>query len=288
MPEAVGFVGLGTIGRPLVDNLVRAGVPTTVFDLDRAAVDDMVSRGARPAASLAELAGTARIVGVCVPADNHVRAVLAGDDGLLAHLPAGAVVAIHSTVLPETVRWAAGAAAEWGIGVVEAPVTGGAAAAEQGRSTFLLAGAPEHVEAIEPILAACGDVRVHLDELGDASRLKLCINLQTCVTFMGIYEAATLAKQLGLPVDGLKSAMRANGQLGEMSANYFMMQEFSPATLADPALRATLARNAAIVDKDLTLIAALADEIGARVPAARLAGAEVPHFFFLDDPETSP
>jgi 3-hydroxyisobutyrate dehydrogenase len=154
-------------------------VPTTVFDLDRAAVDDMVLRGARPAASLAELAGTARVVGVCVPADNHVRAVLAGDDGLLAHLPAGAVVAIHSTVLPETVRWAADAAAERDIGVVEAPVTGRAAAAEQGRSTFLLAGAPEHVAAIEPILAACGDVRVHLDELGDASRLKLCINLQT-------------------------------------------------------------------------------------------------------------
>jgi len=256
-----------------------------VYDLDRDAVDEVVALGATAAASLADLARRVELVGVCVPADEHVRAVLGGPDGLLAHLSPGAVVAIHSTVLPETIRWAAEQAAARGIGVVEAPVTGGASAASEGRSTFLLAGALEHVHAIEPILAACGGVRVTVgEELGDASRLKLCINLQTCVTFLGVFEAASLAKRLGLPIEGLKTAMRANGQLGEMTESYFLLQEFSPETLADPSVRETVARNAAIVDKDLRLITAIAEEIGMPVPAAELASRSVSGFFFLDEP----
>lgn len=288
MTTRVGFVGLGTIGRPLVDHLLAAGVPTVVHDLDGDAVAQVVVQGAAAAGSLAELASGVDVVGVCVPADEHVRAVLDGPDGLLANLRPGAVVAIHSTVLPDTVRWAAGLAAGLGIGVVEAPVTGGAAAASEGRSTFLLAGAPEHIEAIEPILAACGDVRVHAGELGDASRLKLCINLQTCVTFLGVHEAATLAKQLGLPIEGLAAAMRANGQLGEMTANYFSLHTFPDDAFADPGLRATLERNAAIVAKDLRLVAELAGSVGAPVPAARLAAEEVRRFFLLDQPTGEP
>lgn len=285
MTEPIGFVGLGTIGRPLVEHILKAELAVVVHDLDGGAVADVAALGARAAGSLAEVAATCRVVGICVPADEHVRTVLDGSDGLLAHLGAGAVVALHSTVLPETVRWAADAAAARGVGIVEAPVTGGAAAASEGRSTFLLAGAAEHMEAIEPILAACGDVRVVAGELGDASRLKLCLNLQTAVTFMGIDEAARLAGRLGLPLDGLKAAMRANGQLGEMSANYFTMQEFDAATLDDAGIRATLERNAAIVAKDLDLIDAVATEVGAEVPAARLAGQRVDRFFKLDRDE---
>ena len=282
MGESIGFVGLGTIGAPLVENLLRAGLDVFVHDLDADAVRAAADLGAHPVDSLAELGASARIVGVCVPADAHVRAVLDGPDGLLAHLPAGAVVSIHSTVLPETIRWAAGEAAARGVGVVEAPVTGGAAAAAVGRSTFLLAGAPEHVEAIEPILAACGEVRVPAGALGDASLLKLCVNLQTCVTFLGVLEAASLARQLGLPIEGLKAAMEANGQLGGMVGSYFLLQEMSPEVRSSPGVRETLERNAAIVDKDLRLIAQVCDSHGISLPAARLAGASVADIFFLD------
>lgn len=285
MARTIGFVGLGTIGRPLVDNLLASGERTVVYDLDADAVVAVVAQGAHAAGSLAELAASSSLVGVCVPADEHVRAVLDGPEGLFAHLGRGSVVAIHSTVLPETVQWAAAEGRARGIGVVEAPVTGGAAAASAGRSTFLLAGEPEHVEAIEPILAACGEARVAAGQLGDANRLKLCINLQTCVTFLGVYEAASLAKRLGVPLAGLKAAMRANGQLGEMTGSYFVMQELPPDAFADPGLRATLERNAAIVAKDLGLIAEVARDVGIDLPAARLAAEEVSTFFFLDQVE---
>jgi 3-hydroxyisobutyrate dehydrogenase-like beta-hydroxyacid dehydrogenase len=281
MPNAVGFVGLGSIGLPLVDSMVRAGLAPMVFDLDPAPVARVVASGGRAATSLPALAEQADVVGICVPADEHVRAVLDGRDGLLAHLRPGSVVAIHSTVLPETIRWAAASASTVSVGVVEAPITGGPVAAAEGRATFLLAGEPEHIEAIEPILAACGRVRVMAGALGNANLLKLCINLQSYVTLLGVFEAASMAKRLGVPIDGLKTAMQANGQLGEITANYFTLHELTHEAFADDGLRDLLSRNAAIVAKDLRLIASVADGVGHPVPAARLAGERVSDVYFL-------
>ena len=125
------------------------------------------------------------VVGICVPADAHVRAVLEGPEGLLANLTAGAVVAIHSTVLPETVAGPPAEAAPYGVRVVEACLTGGHFAATEGRTTFLLGGAPEDIAALEPILSACGETLVEAGPLGNANLLKLCLNLQTYVRTWG-------------------------------------------------------------------------------------------------------
>ncbi len=209
--------------------------------------------------------------------------MLDGPDGLLAHLPAGALVAIHSTVLPETTTWAAEAAAASGIHVVEAAVTGGAAMAAEGRSTFLLGGDAEDFAPLEPVLAACGEVRIHAGPLGQASRLKLCINLQTYATFMGVSEAATLAQHFGLSLDGLRAAMRANGQLGDMTKNYMTLFDFTPEALADEGTRKFLEGYAAIIEKDLDLITRLAADAGVPVPTAELAGRVARRVYRLED-----
>lgn len=279
----IGFVGLGSIGRPMVENMLRAGVAVTVHDLDRSVVEELVAQGASAATSLEELASDVQVVGVCVPADAHVRAVLDGPDGLLAHVPEGTLVAIHSTVLPETVRWAQREARARGVRIVEAPVTGGFMAAAEGRSTFLLGGDPADIGDLEPVLAACGDARIHAGELGQASRLKLCVNLQSYVTFLGVCEAATLARRLELPLDALKAAMRANGQLGELVDTYLLLHEFTPETLADPNTQSTLEGYAAIIEKDLDLISQLAGDAGIAVPGAELAGKLARRVYFLED-----
>ncbi len=283
-PEPVGFVGLGSIGRPMVESLLRAGIPAVVNDLDPAAVDAVVAQGATAAATLAELAAAADVVGVCVPADEHVRTVLDGPDGLLAHLRAGAVVAIHSTVLPETVLWARDAAAPGGVAVVEAAVTGGFLAAAEGRSTFLLGGEPADLERIGPLVEACGAATVHAGDLGSASRLKLCVNLQTYATFSGVFEAATLVRRLGLPLDALKDVMRANGQLSEAVDAYLLLHQLDDATLADPSMQDRLEGFAAIIGKDLHLIQQLADQAGVDVPVAELAGRQARRTYFLEVP----
>ncbi len=280
----IGFVGLGAIGAPLVETMLRSGLAVVVHDLDPDAVAAVVAKGAEAATSLADLATRCSLVGVCVPADAHVRAVLDGPDGLITHLPAGAVIAIHSTVLPETIVWAASAAAGRDIAVVEAAVTGGAAMAAEGRSTFLLGGEADDLVALEPILAACGDVRIHAGPLGQASRLKLCINLQTYATFLGVHEAATLARRVGLSIADLKTAMAANGQLGEMTRNYMMLLDFSDEQLADPGTRRFLEGYARIIEKDLDLMLRLAAEADVDVPTAALAGQLARRVYRLEEP----
>ena len=280
--EPIGFVGLGAIGTPLVESMLRADTTVVVNDLDPAAVAKVVEQGAEAAATLAGLAARAGLIGICVPADEHVRAVLDGPDGLLAHLKAGAVVAIHSTVLPETVIWAHAEAQRYGVAVVEAAVTGGAAAAAAGRSTFLLGGDRAAIDRLAPLLDACGEVRIDAGALGQASRLKLCINLQSYATFMGVFEAATLARRHGLSLDALKTAIRANGQLGPMVESYLMLHDFSPEDLASPALQAMLAGYAAIIEKDLDLILALAADADVAVPAAAAARGVARRVYFLE------
>lgn len=275
---AMGFVGLGSIGRPMVESLLRAGVPTVVNDLNRAVVDEVVALGAVAAATLAELAAATTVVGVCVPADAHVRSVLDGPNGLFAHLAEGSTVAIHSTVRPETIRWAADAGRAHGVTVVEAALTGGFMAAAEGRSTVLLGGDPADMAPLEPLLQACAAARIHAGELGSASRLKLCLNLQTYVSFLGVFEAARLAEELGLGLEPLKAAMRANGQLNEMVDGYLILHHLGADDLAG--MQDALAGYAAIIEKDLGLIAELAEAAGVDIPAAELARSRAGAVYF--------
>jgi 3-hydroxyisobutyrate dehydrogenase-like beta-hydroxyacid dehydrogenase len=272
------------MGAALVQTMLRAGVEVVVSDLNPDAVARLVEQGARPATSLAELAGRCTVVGVCVPADPHVRAVLDGPDGLLAHLAHGSCIAIHSTVLPETVEWAADAARPGGVAVVEAAVTGGVAMANEGRSTFLLGGDAADFAALGPILDACSEVRIHAGELGQASRLKLCINLQSYVTFTGVYEAGMLARRVGLDLDALKTAMEANGQLGLMTRNYMMLLDFTPEGVEHEGTRRFLQGYVDIADKDLDLIARLGEEAGFPVPTAELVRTLTERIYRLETP----
>ncbi len=274
MTDRIGFVGIGLIGRPLVESMLRAGLRPTVFDLDPEPLKAVADKGAIGAGSLAELARISDIVGICVPADAHVRSVLEGPEGLLANLSARAVVAIHSTVLPETIFWAAEEAAKHDVRVVEACLTGGHFAAKQGRTTFLLGGAREDIAALDPILSACGEALIQAGPLGNANLLKLCLNLQTYVSHLGVAEAVRLAKDLDLPVEGLKAAMRANGQLGEMGESFFGLQELPDDIIDDASILPMRRTSAAIIVKDLELMHQVGAQNGVDLPARDMAAAE--------------
>ena len=232
---------------------------------------------------MAEVARASDVVGVCVPADAHVRTVLGGPDGLLAHLGAGAVVAVHSTVLPETVAWAAGEAADHGVRIVEACLTGGHFAAAEGRTTFLLGGDPGDVAALAPMLSACGQTFVDAGPLGNANLLKLCLNLQTYVSHLGVAEAVRLAGRLELPVGALKEAMRANGQLGEMGEHFFGLWELPDRVIADGEILPMRRTSGAIITKDLELMRLVGEREGVDLPARDLAATEFLRTYRLPD-----
>jgi 3-hydroxyisobutyrate dehydrogenase-like beta-hydroxyacid dehydrogenase len=288
MSTRIGFIGIGLIGRPLVESMLRAGLQPTVFDLDPEPLQAVVAQGAVGAVSVAEVARSSDVVGLCVPADSHVRAVLDGPEGLLAHLGDGAVVAIHSTVLPETVEWAAGVAAKCGVRIVEACLTGGHVAAAEGRTTFLLGGDPADIAALEPVLSACGETLVQAGPLGNANLLKLCLNLQTYVSHLGVAEAVRLAKKLDLPVEGLKDAMRANGQLGQMGEMFFGLQELPDSIIEDHNILPMRRTSGAIIQKDLELMRLVGQQHGIDLPGRDLADAQFFRTYRLPDESDEP
>ena len=283
MSTRIGCIGIGLIGRPLGESMLRAGLEPTVFDLDPEPLRAVVAQGAVGAGSVAEVARSSDVVGVCVPADAHVRAVLDGPEGLLENLAGGAVVAIHSTVLPETVRWAADVAAPHGVRIVEACLTGGHVAAAEGRTTFLLGGDPVDIAALVPVLSACGETLVQAGALGNANLLKLCLNLQTYVSHLGVAEAVRLAKDLDLPVGGLKEAMRANGQLGRMGEMFFGLHELPDSVIEDRNILPMRRTSGAIIQKDLELMRLVGEQHGADLPGRDLAEAQFFRTYLLPD-----
>ncbi len=288
MSTRIGFIGIGLIGRPMVESMLRAGLRPIVFDLDPEPVQAVVDQGAIPARSVAEVARSSDIVGICVPADSHVRAVLGGPDGLLVKLERGAVLAVHSTVLPETITWAAEAASTRGIRIVEACLTGGHMAAAEGRTTFLLGGDPRDIASLEPLLSACGETFVQAGPLGNGNLLKLCLNLQTYVSHLGVAEAIRLAKELDLPVAGLKEAMRANGQIGEMGESFFSLHELPDSVIEDRNILPMRRTSGAIIVKDLELMRQVGEQHGVDLPARDLADTQFYRTYLLPDETAGP
>jgi len=140
MTIRVGYIGLGNMGKAMASNLAPKGFDACVYDLNPIPVEELAAAGATAASSCRAAGEHAEVLSVCVPADAHVGAVLLGDDGALAGMAAGSVIAIHSTVQPETIERMAVAARERGVELIDACVTGGREVAEKGELTLLIGG----------------------------------------------------------------------------------------------------------------------------------------------------
>jgi L-threonate 2-dehydrogenase len=161
----IGFIGLGAMGFGMAASLCRAGFDITGHDVRQEAMDRLVGRGGASARTPAEAARGARLLFVMVVNDAQVEAVLFGDNGAAAALPAGATVVLSSTVPAGFVRELAARLGERGLHLLDAPVSGGAVAAENGELTIMASGAPEAFAAADPALEACART---VYRLGDA------------------------------------------------------------------------------------------------------------------------
>lgn len=271
MSIRTGFIGLGNQGKPIAAHLAPAGFPTIVYDIASEPVAELVEAGAKAAASPREVGADADLVGVCVPEDEHVRAVVFGEDGLLAGLAPGSVILIHSTVLPSTIEEVAEAAAAQGVGVLDACVTGGAAGAES-RTLTLLVGGPEEVfEKASPYFAAVTDVEpIHAGPLGCGAKLKLCINLITYIQWAAAYESANLARATGLPLETLQKAGRSNGQITDMMMAYMSSQDMPEEAIESEGFQTYMQTNTRIAEKDLAWALQLAREAEISLPVGGL------------------
>ena len=163
-----GFIGLGSQGAPMARKIAEAGFPLTLWARRPAALEPFAGTAAKTAGTPAELAAGSDVIGLCVRDDNDVEQVVSGEDGVLAGVAPGAIIAVHATVHPDTVRSLAARAASRGAFVVDAPVSGGQPAAAAGRLLVMTGGEEEHVERARPVFASYGDPVVYLGPLGPA------------------------------------------------------------------------------------------------------------------------
>jgi 3-hydroxyisobutyrate dehydrogenase len=200
----VGFIGLGSQGGPMARRIVDAGFPVTLWARRAATLEPFAGTAAVVAASPADLAAACDLVCVCVVSDADVEEVIAGGQGVLAGLPPGGLIAVHSTVHPRTCVRLADRAATRGARVVDAPVSGGGMAAAQGRLLVMAGGEPDAVEFCRPVFATYADPVVHLGPLGSGQLTKLLNN----VLFTAHLATAVSTLELGqaLGVDAVRLA----------------------------------------------------------------------------------
>lgn len=191
----IGFVGLGKMGAPMARNLVKAGHEVVVFDIVPAAVEELVSAGAKAGFSAASTAQGADFVVTMLPAGDHVRDAWLGQGGLAKAARPGAVLLDCSTIDVATARDVAAAA---GHPFLDAPVSGGVMGAEAGTLTFMVGGDDAALAAARPILEAMGKTIVHCGAAGAGQVAKLCNNMMLAATMTVTAEAFVMAERLGL------------------------------------------------------------------------------------------
>ncbi|MFF0013424.1 NAD(P)-dependent oxidoreductase [Streptomyces sp. NPDC005374] len=194
----VGFIGLGSQGAPMARRIAEEGFPLTLWARRRTSTDAFADTAATVAATPADLGAASDLVCLCVVADADVEDVLLRPDGVLTGMAPGGVIAIHSTVHPDTCRRVADEAAKREIAVVDAPVSGGGGAAGQRRLLVMAGGRESDVARCRPVFGAFADPVIHLGPLGSGQLAKLLNNFVFTAQVGLALDTYALADGLGI------------------------------------------------------------------------------------------
>lgn len=215
----IGFIGLGNMGGPMAANLAAAGFEVTATDLSKEAVDRAVKAGCTAGASVADTVAGADIVVSMLPAGAHVRAVYTGEDGVMAHAKPGALFIDSSTIDVETARAVIDTASKAGFVMIDAPVSGGTAAATAGTLTFMVGGEKDAFDRARPALDVMGKNIFHAGQAGNGQVAKICNNMLLGISMIATCEAFNLAEKLGLDAQTFFDiSSKASGQCWSMTS----------------------------------------------------------------------
>ncbi len=248
----VGFIGLGSQGGPMAGRIIEAGFPTTLWARRPGSLEQFADTAAKVAGSPAELAATSDLVCLCVVGDADVEEVTAGENGVLAGLKPGCVIAVHSTVHPKTCHALAKKAGMQGISVIDAPVSGGAPAVAERRLLVMVGGDADVVERCRPVFESYADPIVHLGDLGSGQTTKLLNNLLFTANLGTATTTLALGEALGVLPDRLTEVISRG------SGNSFALNALGGDTGSLDRL-AGLA--GALLQKDVRLVADLAGAV---------------------------
>ncbi|CTQ54338.1 3-hydroxyisobutyrate dehydrogenase [Roseibium album] len=275
MASTVGFIGLGNMGGPMAINLVKAGHKVIGFDLSENALSVHTEAGGDKAGSVAEIATAADVIVTMLPAGKHVRQIYQGEGGILENAKQGTLLIDSSTIDVDSARAVSAAAAEKGMPMVDAPVSGGVAGAAGGTLTFMVGGPDEAFEAAKPYLDIMGKTIVHAGGAGNGQAAKICNNMILGISMIGVSEAFVLGEKLGLDAQKLFDiSSTASGQCWSLTS-YCPVPGPLPSSPANRDYQPGFA--AAMMLKDLKLAQEAASSAGAATPL----GAEAASLYTL-------
>lgn len=205
---SVGFIGIGTMGREMVINLLKAGHPVRAFDLNETAVADIVKEGAARAANPADAAREADIVITMLPDTPHVEAVIYGEHGLLQSPPSGELIVDMSTISPVAARRIHGDLKQQAnVSFIDAPVSGGPLGAKNAALSIMAGGEAEAFAKAEPFFRAMGTTINHVGASGAGQTVKLCNQLVCGINIQAICEALALGRASGVDLNLLRQVL---------------------------------------------------------------------------------
>ncbi len=274
----IGFIGLGNMGLPMAQNLIKAGHTVRGFDLTKSAVDHLVAAGGAAASSIADACKDADIIITMLPAGAQVREVYLGADGVLPAAAEGTLLIDSSTIDVESARAVAQAAEQRGLAMVDAPVSGGVTSAQAATLTFMVGGPDAAFEQARPMLEVMGKTIVHAGGAGNGQAAKICNNMVLGASMIVVSEAFLLADKLGLDAQKLFDiSSKSSGQCWSMTS-YCPVPGPVPNSPANRDYKAGF--TAAMMLKDLKLAQAAAKATRAATPLG--AGAAAVYEQFVD------
>jgi len=265
----IAFIGLGNMGGGMAANLVKAGHEVRAFDLSEAALAAARKAGCATFATAREACREAAAVVSMLPNGAIVRQVYW--DEVIGHAPEGAIMMDCSTIDVATAREVITVTEAHGYHMVDAPVSGGIAAANGGTLTFMVGGSDEAFARAKPILAAMGKAVIHAGAAGNGQAAKICNNMLLAIQMIGTCEAFAMSEKLGLDAQTFYDISSvSSGQCWSMTS-YCPVPGVGPVTPADNGYQGGFA--AGLMLKDLRLAMEAAEGAGATVALGQHAKA---------------
>jgi 2-hydroxy-3-oxopropionate reductase len=258
---AIGFIGLGVMGRPMAEHLVRAGHQVTVHNRSQEPVQALVAAGAKAGRSAADVADGADVVITIVPDSPDVEDVVLGADGVLSTASQGLLLVDMSTIRPDTARTVGEEALARGVRFLDAPVSGGEVGAKGATLSIMVGGAAEDFEAALPILQTLGRTIVHVGPVGSGQTVKAANQLIVAGVIELVSEAIVLLEAHGVEMEPAIEVLAgglAGNQILERKAAGMLARRFEPGFRID------------LHHKDMQIIQAAARDSGVAIPVTAL------------------
>jgi 3-hydroxyisobutyrate dehydrogenase-like beta-hydroxyacid dehydrogenase len=262
MAKTIGFIGLGTMGAPMVRNLLKHGHAVTVWARRREAMTRLLEAGAMAADSAAHAASTSEVVFTNVTDTRAVEDVILGAGGVASGARRGSLVVDHSTIDPAGARRIADELQRQGIEMLDAPVSGGGLAAEAGTLSIMAGGSKAAFDRAHPLLSCYAKSIVYIGPSGAGQVAKACNQICTIVNQLGAAEAMLLAERAGVDPRAVKEAMMggfAASRMLDLQAPKMIARDF------DGKVESRLHH------KDIHIVLELARKYGIELPASAAA-----------------